>query len=208
MRQCTGCNKIKALSEFSTAPYGKDKLTAKCRSCYHKYYTSRKDSDPDYLRNIKLKNRYNITAQDFDRMLKGQKGVCYICYSNNRGKTLHVDHCHETGQVRRLLCSDCNRGLGCFRDDPEVMRAAITYLKEHKMNDLVEKFMTEYRAKVEADGREAAHTFADEELLPSLTEGMDDDAIKALQEELVAPVTSYLFALAAAEDTAEVEDVQ
>ena len=63
------------------------------------------------------------------------------------------------------------------------------------MNKLVEEFMTEYKAKVEADGQEAAHTHADEVLLPRLTDGMNDEEVKALQEALVKPVTDYLFAL-------------
>lgn len=68
------------------------------------------------------------------------------------------------------------------------------------MNDLVNKFMEAYKAKVEADGQEAAQAYADAELLPAMIEGMDDDAIKALQDALVVPVTEYLFALNKAED--------
>ena len=71
------------------------------------------------------------------------------------------------------------------------------------MNELVKNFMEQYKAKVEADGQEAAHAFVDAELLPSLTGDMDDEAIKAFQEALVTPVTEYLFALNTAEDKAE-----
>jgi len=73
------------------------------------------------------------------------------------------------------------------------------------MNDLVEEFMTEYKAKVEADGREAAHEHADATLLPRLTDGMNDDEVQALQDALVTPVTEYLFTLSKEEVAKEVE---
>ena len=80
-------------------------------------------------------------------------------------------------------------------------------MRNQIMNELVNKFMEEYKAKVEADGQEAAHDFVDAELLPSLTDSMNDEEIKAFQEALVTPVTEYLFALTAAESVEdEVED--
>ena len=71
------------------------------------------------------------------------------------------------------------------------------------MNDLVEQFMTEYKAKVEAEGCEAAHAYADETLLPRITDGMNDEEVKALQEALITPVTEFLFALSKEEVIAE-----
>lgn len=63
------------------------------------------------------------------------------------------------------------------------------------MTELVTEFMTEYTAKVEADGREAAHKHVDEVLLPRMTDGMSDEEIKSFQDALAGPVSEYLLGL-------------
>lgn len=83
-------------------------------------------------RRRKLKQSYGISIEQFDKMLEDQCGVCAICGSTPTGKdpVLHVDHCHTTKQVRGLLCTGCNQGLGRFDHDPELLEAAAKYLKE------------------------------------------------------------------------------
>lgn len=54
-----------------------------------------------------------------------QQGHCAIC---GRSAALVIDHCHKTGLVRNLICDSCNRGLGCFKDSPEVLLRAVEYL--------------------------------------------------------------------------------
>lgn len=73
-----------------------------------------------------LRYHYGITIDDFDALLKSQNGLCAICEC--RLTSPHVDHCHKSGQVRGLLCSPCNKGLGHFKDDPLVIRRALAYL--------------------------------------------------------------------------------
>lgn len=77
--------------------------------------------------------RYGVTPEDWDRMYLEQDGCCKICDAHQSvlSKRLSVDHCHETGKIRGLLCMRCNAGLGNFRDDPELLVAAINYLKEN-----------------------------------------------------------------------------
>ena len=83
-----------------------------------------------------LKRYYGITVEQYDEMLKSQNGVCAICGNvelSNRGNTLNalslaVDHCHETGKIRGLLCMDCNQTLGKFNDDPARFEKAAEYL--------------------------------------------------------------------------------
>lgn len=76
-----------------------------------------------------LKKSYGITLEEYDKLLESQGGGCAICGGKDeRFKFLPVDHCHKTKKVRGLLCQHCNRGLGYFRDSPELLRAAIAYL--------------------------------------------------------------------------------
>lgn len=65
-----------------------------------------------------------------DRFYVEQEGRCAVCKrtEDEVGSTLHLDHCHATGKLRGLLCADCNRGLGSFRDSPENLIAASEYL--------------------------------------------------------------------------------
>lgn len=84
-----------------------------------------------------LSSRYGLKPADFDRMLTEQGGACSICSVNLDGSGYernapNVDHDHETGQVRALLCRPCNIALGHLRDDPEIVRSALDYLVRWK----------------------------------------------------------------------------
>lgn len=86
------------------------------------------------LREYNLRNKYGMTIADYARMLQEQEGRCAICGSDSpRGRYANfaVDHDHETGQVRGLLCYPCNVGLGNYGDDPELLQRAIDYLVQH-----------------------------------------------------------------------------
>jgi hypothetical protein len=78
-----------------------------------------------------LRTRYGLTLDDYKTMLAAQGGVCAICRepSTSAWGSLHVDHDHDTGRVRGLLCEACNVGLGNFKDDPARLRAAAVYLE-------------------------------------------------------------------------------
>jgi len=73
--------------------------------------------------------KYGLTVAAFEQMLKSQRGLCFICGPNGEGK-MCVDHNHQTGQVRRLLCDRCNRMIGAAREDPMILRAAARYLTD------------------------------------------------------------------------------
>jgi len=84
-----------------------------------------------------LWSRYKLTRKQRDQMLCDQGGVCAICGTqltydkaepNKKGDVLCVDHCHNTGVVRGLLCRKCNVGLGKFEDDPDRLVKASEYL--------------------------------------------------------------------------------
>jgi hypothetical protein len=70
-------------------------------------------------------HRYGIGADDFDQLVNQQGGVCPLC---GRENPEHMDHDHETGQVRGVLCFNCNGGLGQFRDSIDALENAVSYL--------------------------------------------------------------------------------
>jgi hypothetical protein len=77
-----------------------------------------------------IRNQYGITLAQYNSMLEAQNYTCAICGNGDEveGRRLAIDHCHTTGKVRGLLCGKCNRGLGLFYDNQELLSNAIKYL--------------------------------------------------------------------------------
>jgi hypothetical protein len=85
-------------------------------------------------RRCQLKMQYGITPEQYDEMLIAQDGKCEICKTDKptgKWKVFAVDHCHKTGNIRGLLCNECNRGMGLLRDDPELLIKAAEYLNKN-----------------------------------------------------------------------------
>lgn len=89
---------------------------------------ARADADPEAVRDRLLRKKYKITVEEYERMLVAQNGVCAICEKQPSKRRLHVDHCHKTGRVRGLLCSNCNTAIGKLNDDPALMLKAASYV--------------------------------------------------------------------------------
>lgn len=91
-----------------------------------------KNSTPETRKRAKLLATYGITMEEFKEMESKQMGVCAICQQLPSGhkKVLCVDHCHETGIVRGLLCDDCNNLLGRAKDNPMILMSAVVYLTD------------------------------------------------------------------------------
>jgi hypothetical protein len=105
-----------------TDPAYREKLLASERESRGRYSATR--------RAYRLRSNYGISLEEYDAMLARQGGVCAICKKPPaKGKRLVVDHCHLTGMVRGLLCGKCNSLLAFGNDDPDIMRAAIAYLR-------------------------------------------------------------------------------
>lgn len=84
--------------------------------------------------------RYGITMQEYRAVWLRQKGVCAICRKperTERNRLLTIDHDHVSGQIRGLLCSQCNRAIGLLDDDPHVILAAAAYVKEYRQLRLI-----------------------------------------------------------------------
>lgn len=104
------------------------------KTYWQKYYAKNKDryktyewNTPEANRRRKLKYKYNITPEDYDKMYLNQEGKCAIC--NDKHNKLNIDHCHTTGKVRGLLCTNCNQALGKVKDNIDILKSAIEYLK-------------------------------------------------------------------------------
>jgi len=134
---CTVCGLDKPLTAFAIRKtHRPGKPVSQCMQCkvaYNKVYRqANKDKVYDIERKSKMKQTYGIAVEDYDRMLKDQGGGCAICSAtvpSERTKYFTVDHCHETGKVRGLLCVKCNRGLGLFNDQSQRLQNAADYIK-------------------------------------------------------------------------------
>lgn len=115
----------------------------RCRPCVREVNAEWRAKNPTYMaaharerrkktpkRFEHLMNRYGITYETYLSMLEEQGGVCAVCSAPPGRRVLCVDHNHETGRVRGLLCSNCNAGIGMLGDDPDRLESAITYLKD------------------------------------------------------------------------------
>lgn len=93
----------------------------------------RRRKNPDIQRNHRMRHRYGISLEQYNEMLERQGGVCAVCGRAGHTKhPLHVDHDHETGQVRELLCGLCNAALGSLGEDLERIDALASYVRRWK----------------------------------------------------------------------------
>lgn len=97
----------------------------------------RKDPRPgaQVRERLRTLRAYGLTHADWDALVRKQKDRCAICRTSRpggRGERWHIDHDHVTGRVRGLLCHRCNMGVGFFRDDPEIIKAAARYVARHR----------------------------------------------------------------------------
>lgn len=98
------------------------------------YNSNHKKSLKDYKRDVLLQREYGITLDDYNKKFIEQDGCCAICKTpqTELKKLLFVDHCHNTGNVRGLLCNTCNGGIGLLKDSIEILKQAINYLEKYK----------------------------------------------------------------------------
>lgn len=127
MKTCSKCKQTKPLTEFQKDRSRLDGLQRYCRSCSNTASSESKANDPGRHRRYK----YGLADAEYLTMLVLQDSQCAICetdFSPGQTTCAHVDHEHGTDRVRGLLCSECNIGLGKFKDDPTLLHAAAEYL--------------------------------------------------------------------------------
>lgn len=139
-KPCCKCKVVKPLEDFTVRSQTRDGRHTRCKSCesddsrgYASTPVGKAKKAAAEVRS-KLKHRYRITRDEFDRLHAEQGGVCAICGRTPNGvgrnqKRLHVDHDHATGEVRGLLCNRCNISLAGFGDTLEGVMRAVEYLR-------------------------------------------------------------------------------
>lgn len=146
MNICKYCGIEKEDNNFGLS-YGK--LRNQCRECrkiYHRAYylanpekfkykreVAKLNYDKELQKRKRMKWRYGILPEEFNKMIVDQGRCCAICKSEfNERKVPFIDHCHVSSVVRGVLCHYCNTGLGYFKDSIENLSGAIKYMKEYR----------------------------------------------------------------------------
>lgn len=165
---CKKCSTEKSISEFYAHPKTADRLQEKCKECAKAAMRERhtanapeinaalrqaRKNDPERFRAVELA-RMGMTPERYADIYAMQRGLCAIC---GQPAQLAIDHDHDCCAQKRdicgacnrgLLCTSCNNGLGRFKDNPDILRAAADYLDEWKKRQANSLVYTD------ADGRQ------------------------------------------------------
>jgi hypothetical protein len=158
MKRCKKCGEIKPIDDFYRATGMVDGHRSECKSCHRvkqrlwyqanrehaiaevkRWQQENKEHLNQYRREYRkgreaeareghLRRKFGLTQADYDELFAKQGGGCRICRRPPGKISLHVDHDHETGEIRGLLCVGCNNALGQFHDDTQLLGRAITYV--------------------------------------------------------------------------------
>lgn len=137
MKTCKDCGQTKDLSEFHSHKSCSMGVRPECKDCSNIVAKVRsanyRKAEPIKRKFTVLKNKYGISQEQYEALLKEQDNKCKICGNPETGskECLSIDHCHSTGKIRGLLCHLCNVGLGSFKDNIENIEKAIKYLQEN-----------------------------------------------------------------------------
>jgi Autographiviridae endonuclease VII len=137
---CFDCSSFKPIEQMKPDTQRLGKKRYQCIECALKYLNEYLAKNTDHGRRHHLKKKFKITLEEYDAMSEKQQGLCAICGQpettpwRDTTRRLAVDHCHETGTIRGLLCMNHNQGLGKFQHDPDLLEKAAKYLRD-KLND-------------------------------------------------------------------------
>jgi len=140
-RRCNKCSEEKPLTtEFYYHHFdpkrNKSYFKRYCKQCSIKQTIEWRDKTNYSLREALLKREYNMTQDDYDQMLQEQDFCCAICkrHMTEFKRNLAVDHNHTTGEIRGLLCGNCNRTVGFVKENPEIAESLVRYIRFHSRN--------------------------------------------------------------------------
>jgi hypothetical protein len=132
-KRCTKCGEDKPLDNFHKERRSSDGVTARCKPCTSDYGKAWRQTKGNVYHRTQ---RYGITPEEYTEMLEEQLHKCACCRSSNpnRKAGFVIDHDHSTGQVRGLLCHNCNIGIGQLGDSLSGLMQAVDYLRRHYDN--------------------------------------------------------------------------
>lgn len=128
---CKQCGKEGSLDLFQKDITKKDKVRPECKECTAANRKKRYSPVVNRKNNMQ-KNFGKGILETYKHLFDLQGGVCAICQSPENGRYAHlsVDHNHDTGKIRGLLCNNCNRGIGLLKDDPKILEQAKEYIEK------------------------------------------------------------------------------
>lgn len=137
---CGRCRKIKSIDEFFKSKGAYNGLQGHCKDCIREeqreWRAKNRMRSRYYSQRLRLREKYGVTYEFYEELLEKHSHKCAICgqpetrESNGVPILMAVDHDHRTGEIRGILCNNCNRALGLLKDDTEVLRKAIEYLEK------------------------------------------------------------------------------
>ena len=133
---CRDCCRHKPLAAFHRQVSERDGFNSRCKECNNHRRAEFSAKHPERQRKIhkgaQLRYKYGLTPEQYQAMLVAQSGGCAICGADSPGcgrTYFSVDHCHASGRVRGLLCSNCNSGIGLLGDSASTVAKALAYLQ-------------------------------------------------------------------------------
>lgn len=143
-KECKTCRKDVPLVLFYPTKKGKYGRSQSCIECEKRQRREEwKNNKPNRSKTQQhynhIKSTYGLTRAQYDAMVLASNGRCSVCGSPPESKSgrLHVDHCHQTGKIRGMLCRRCNTAMGFMKDDPWRFLSAIAYISIHHGKGLI-----------------------------------------------------------------------
>ncbi len=133
-KRCTKCGEEKDIGSFPSERRSSDGVAARCKACASAYQRTWREQKGGNLYDRTV--RYGISPAEYEELLEEQLCCCACCGSSDpkRKAGFVIDHDHNTGKIRGLLCHNCNIGIGLLGDSISGLNAAINYLRKHYDN--------------------------------------------------------------------------
>ena len=128
-KRCGRCKEVLPAERFYKEKRSKDGLSGYCKECSSANHKVWREENRKHLQDYAREKRYGLDKINYDLLYGIQSGKCAIC-SSKLTDSGHVDHNHETGEVRGILCSPCNMAIGLLKDDPAILLSAAEYLQD------------------------------------------------------------------------------
>lgn len=135
MRRCNKCKEEKPLNKFYKRSAGAVQYLATPEAIYEK---TCKECRKQHMRDNFRAYKYGLSEDQYKSKLEEQQGACAICQEESKEVALHVDHDHITGNVRGLLCRECNLAIGHLKDSLSIVMRAFRYLEKYQGEQLGE----------------------------------------------------------------------